>query len=261
MIFLSYNHKDKELVGSIAERLLKVFGQDKIFYDDWSIQPGDGIIDKMNEGLENCQFFFFFVSKNSLSSNMVKLEWQNALLKATKNQVKLVPVKIDDCLMPDIILQTMYIDIFGKGFENGVKQIMDVINGKSTYEPGPQTYENIRAYLKSKGKSLIIEFRAESYLEPQSRYLILVGNSKQDLDIKCISNEMFMHGFSENLKLNNGLETNALPVSISRGTSPGFPFVIEIIPKEGIEIKLNGLMRAISQNEYKPIPVIQENEK
>ena len=120
MIFLSHNHKDKELVGTIAGRLSEVFGRDNIFYDDWSIQPSDGIIDKMNEGLANCQYFFFFVSKNSLNSEMVKLEWQNVLLKATKGQAKLIPVKIDDCLMPDILLQTLYVDIFGKGLENCV---------------------------------------------------------------------------------------------------------------------------------------------
>ena len=238
----------------------KVFNKKKVFYDSWSIQPGDSIIDKMSEGLSNCKFFFFFVSKNSLVSEMVKLEWQNALLKATKNKIKFIPIKLDDCSMPDILLQNLYIDIFGKGLENGIRQIIDVINGKNTYEPGPQTYENIRAYLKNEDKNLIVEFRAESYLEPQSRYLILVDNSQSDLDIKCISDGMFMNGFNEKIKLDNGMETNALVISVPRGTSPGFPFIIKIIPKGDITIKLNGLMRAVNQHQYKLIPAIQENE-
>lgn len=99
MIFLSHTHADKALVDEIAGRLAKVFGKDAIFYDRWSIQPGDGIIDKMNAGLDNCRFFFFFVSKKSLQSGMVKLEWQNALLKATKGETKVIPVKVDDVLM------------------------------------------------------------------------------------------------------------------------------------------------------------------
>ena len=82
MIFISYTKPDKPLVEPIAEKLASVYGQDKVFYDSWSVQPGDGIIDRMNEGLAKCKFFFFFVSKNSLDSNMVKLEWQNALYKA-----------------------------------------------------------------------------------------------------------------------------------------------------------------------------------
>jgi hypothetical protein len=68
MIFLSHNFKDRD-----------IFGQENVFYDSWSIQPGDGIIDKMNDGLTQCKLFFFFVSNNSLNSEMVKLEWLNAL--------------------------------------------------------------------------------------------------------------------------------------------------------------------------------------
>lgn len=68
MIFLSHNFKDGD-----------IFGQENVFYDSWSIQPGDGIIDKMNDGLTQCKLFFFFVSNNSLNSEMVKLEWLNAL--------------------------------------------------------------------------------------------------------------------------------------------------------------------------------------
>lgn len=77
MIFISHNKKDKPVVEPIAIKLAEIFGQDNIFYDSWSIQPGDGIIDKMNEGLSKCKFFFYFVSANSLNSSMVKMEWQN----------------------------------------------------------------------------------------------------------------------------------------------------------------------------------------
>ena len=48
MIFLSHNYKDKPVVEQVALRLKSIYGIDKVFYDSWSIQPGDGIIDKMN---------------------------------------------------------------------------------------------------------------------------------------------------------------------------------------------------------------------
>ncbi|MBU2828566.1 MULTISPECIES: toll/interleukin-1 receptor domain-containing protein [Acidithiobacillus] len=146
MIFLSHNQKDKPVVEQIALRLKEILPQDEIFYDSWSIQPGDGIIDKMNEGLANCRLFLFFVSKNSLQSEMVKLEWQNALLKATKGQTKIIPVKMDDCLMPPILMQSLYIDLFGQGLEIALRQIMDVISGKNTFAPGPQEFANLRGY-------------------------------------------------------------------------------------------------------------------
>ena len=67
MIFISHNHKDKPLVDMIARQLEISFGRDNIFYDSWSIQPGDSIIGKMNEGLQQTSIFFYFLSQNSLN--------------------------------------------------------------------------------------------------------------------------------------------------------------------------------------------------
>ena len=65
MIFLSHNYRDKDVVGPIAVALANKYGKDNVFYDSWSIKPGDGIINEMNNGLEKCKFFFFFISENS----------------------------------------------------------------------------------------------------------------------------------------------------------------------------------------------------
>ena len=51
MIFLSHNSNDKPVVEQVALKLKNIYGQDKVFYDSWSIQPGEGIVDKMDEGL------------------------------------------------------------------------------------------------------------------------------------------------------------------------------------------------------------------
>jgi len=259
MIFISYTHKDKPIVDTIAQSLATVFGQENIFYDSWSIQPGDGIIDKMDKGLGKCKFFFFFVSKNSLMSKMVKLEWQNAIIKVTKGDVRIIPVKLDDCMMPDILLQTLYIDVFGQGLENGIRQMIDVIQDRSTYRPSTQIYQNVRGYITEGTKELTVEFRAETYLEPISQYLILIGNNKGEIKVKCESDGMFRHGFNKDLQLNTGLKTNAFFVSVERGTTPGFPFVVKLIQKTDQPIKLNGLMRAVRQNEFRMIPVIKVN--
>lgn len=65
MIFISYNHKDEQLVDMVVRRLELEFGRKNIFYDKWSMQPGDSIIGKMNEGLEKVTTFFYFLSPNS----------------------------------------------------------------------------------------------------------------------------------------------------------------------------------------------------
>ena len=111
MIFLSHNKQDKIIVRQIAETFEKVFGREKVFYDEWSIQPGDSITGKMNEGLEQCNYFFFFVSRNSLNSKMVEIEWQSALMKKAQKNITFIPVKLDDAIMPAIIASTLYLSL------------------------------------------------------------------------------------------------------------------------------------------------------
>ena len=55
MIFLSHNYKDKDIVEPIAVRLKEIYGEDNVFYDSWSIKPGESIIGKMNDGLTKCK--------------------------------------------------------------------------------------------------------------------------------------------------------------------------------------------------------------
>lgn len=253
MIFLSHTYIDKPIVENIARPLAEAFGQEKVFYDSWSIQPGEGIIDKMNEALEKCKYFFFFVSKHSLQSNMVKLEWQNALYKSTKDQINIIPVKIDNSMMPTILAQTLYIDVFGQGLQTAIRQMIDVISGNNTYrlEHG---FHNIRAYITLQTEDkLIIEFRAEVYMEPQSSYLILLNNSQEQISFKAVDEGMFNSGFGKTI-LDNGLETNAISISRSSATSPGFPFVVEITSTTKLDFM--GVMRAVSSKRFESIPLI-----
>ncbi len=255
-IFISHNSNDKQIVEPIAIRLAQVYGQSNVFYDSWSIQPGDGIIDKMNSGLFECDFFFFFVSKNSLQSQMVKLEWQNALLKATKGSVKLIPVKLDDCLMPAILLQTLYIDIYGKGLEFGFRQMIDLINGQNTFQGQFQTYENVRASIKPNNGGYKIEIAAMTYFEPIARFLILIDCDPKMVVVNCTTDSVRMTGAQEGITLNNGFKCNALLESVSRGLTPSFPYRVEISHKENASFNCYGVMRAVTDQEYRIIPTV-----
>lgn len=259
MIFLSHTHADKPLIEPAAQRLASVFGPEKVFYDSWAIQPGDGIIDRLNAGLENCKFFFFFVSKKSLQSNMVKLEWQNALLKSTRGDTKIIPVRIDDVLMPAILAQTLYIDIFTQGLETGVRQMVDVIAGRSTYRPSTGEFQNVRAYVRRDGSKLRIEFRAEAYMEPHSRYLVLVDNGQDEISFAAIGEGMFESGFNEGVRLDDGRTVNAILMARSTATSPGFPFIVELTPVPGASIRFVGAMRIVNRDSFGGIPVVFAN--
>jgi len=257
VIFISHTRADKPVVQAIAERLAAVFGQDKVFYDSWSIQPGDGIVDQMNKGLEQCRFFFFFVSKNSLRSEMVKLEWQNAILKATKGETRFIPVKLDDVMLPPVLLQTLYIDLYGHGLETAVRQMIDVASGRNAYRGAEAGYHNVRVLVRREGRAIIVECRAESYLEPISRYLFLVENEQSEVSNTCVSDGMFMGGFDK-VTLSDGRVFNAFAMSVDRGTAPGFPFVVKFEPRGESEVRLVGVMRALTQDRYGHIPMVNQ---
>ena len=143
-IFISYNHKDQRLIDTVTRRLVLEFGKNNIFYDAWSIQPGDSIIGKMNEGLDAFTTFFFFVSNNSLESKMVALEWQTALNKSINKDLKFVAIRIDDCSIPAILLDKLYIDLYGEGLDSTVEKMRCIIRSENCYKP-LDNIENLEA--------------------------------------------------------------------------------------------------------------------
>ena len=161
MIFISYNHNDEQLVDMIARRLELEFGRDNIFYDKWSMQPGDSIIGKMNEGLEQFTTFFYFLSPNSLTSKMVAKEWQSALNKAVnenfvrsrqgaKSRKEIRAALLQKGVSPELIDQAFEIC----GDEGGEESAIRSILRKKKFDPETaeeKEKQKIYGYLARKG--------------------------------------------------------------------------------------------------------------
>ena len=256
MIFLSHNSNDKPVVEQVAIKLKSIYGQDKVFYDSWSIQPGDGIVDKMNEGLTNCKYFFFFVSGNSLKSNMVKLEWQNALFKAAQNRIQFIPIRMDSSIMPTLLTQSLYIDLFSQGLDVAVRQIVDVINGNNTYREPVKMFSNMVAYKYKDGDKLIIECHAEHFLEPISSFLFCTQQDANSISAKLPNESVCTTNSVNGVQLENGYKTNAIIRSISKGTMPGFPFIVEFKSNNNTPFDIEIVMHEKSRGKFLPIPII-----
>lgn len=256
MIFLSHNYKDKPVIEQVALRLRDIYGQNNVFYDSWSIQPGDGIIDKMNEGLTNCKFFFFFISQNSLNSSMVKLEWQNALFKAAQNRIQFIPIRMDNSIMPALLTQSLYIDLFSQGLEIAIRQMVDVINGNNTYREPKYQFSNLIAYKYKEGNKIIIECHAEHFLEPISSFAFCTQHDANTIQAEAKNTIARMAGQQNDVRLQNGYKTNILFRSISKATVPNFPFVVEFSTRDNTSFDIEAVMHQTSQEEYHPIPLI-----
>ena len=253
MIFISHTFKDKPIVEPFAIGLANVYGNDNVFYDSWSIQPGDGIIDKMNSGLTDSNIFFFFISENSLQSKMVQLEWQNALMDSVKGNIKFIPVRLDKCTLPIIMKQTLFLDVFTNGVDVVLRQMIDVIEGRNTFSGENKKFENVKAKIQFvNSKRILIEIFAEYYMEPISKYGIVVMNKENAVTIKCLSDTLFMQGFTESgatITNDSGtIKANMIGINVSRATTPGFPVRIELVSNTDEDIQFLGIVKANTED-------------
>lgn len=256
-IFLSHNHNDKPLVEAVAIKLASIFGLDQVFYDSWSIQPGDGIIDLMNKGLEAPEFVFFFVSKNSLASGMVKLEWQNALYLASKGKTRIIPVRIDGSDMPAILKQTLFIDMHNVGLEAAIAQIVSVAQRNASFTPQHQGFSNL-TYSASKVANGAIEIvvRASHLMEPNPRFLALISNFENEVTFGIRGETTFVAGYSENA----GRQANGRPAHgillhcTSRALTPAHPVRIDLGRQGTTEVGFLDLFHQRGENEWVPVP-------
>jgi hypothetical protein len=219
-IFLSHNHNDKPLVETVALKLADIFGQDQVFYDSWSIRPGDGIIDQMNKGLEAPEFVFFFVSANSLASGMVRLEWQNALYSATKGKTRLIPVRVDGSDMPAVLRQTLFIDMHTIGLEATITQIVSVIHGNASFIPQHQSFSNLSySVAKLENGSIEITIRASHMMEPNPNFAFPLMNEEAEIGWWIKEHPAIQGGFRKGaFRLNEGGVANAVIMRPITGT-------------------------------------------
>lgn len=256
MIFLSHNHVDKPVVEPVALRLSEIFGQDKVFYDSWSIQPGDGIIEKMNEGLTSPQFVFFFVSANSLKSGMVKLEWQNALFKATKGDCKIIPVRVDGSEMPPVLLQNLYIDMFAHGIEAAILQIVNVVQGNTTFTPQHLGFSNLTFNAEGDANtSLKITISASHLMEPNPEFLVLVTNEENEASLKLSSGQPSRGGFNKDVRMDGGATYNGFAIAPLGGAiTPQIPMKLELSATGEKPVNLIGVLHRKTDERFEAIP-------
>lgn len=255
MIFISHTHVDKPVVEPVALRLREIFGEDNVFYDSWSILPGDGIIDRMNEGLADPRFVFFFVSEVSLKSKMVELEWQNALMKATRGQCKIIPVRVDGSPMPAVLTQTLYIDMFSNGVDVATQQIVGVIQGTKGFEPAHEHFSNLTWLAEGDTtEEVLVTIRASHIMEPNPYFLVLMDNDDGQVTVTLKNGSPSIGGYNPGIIV-SGHKVNGWAIGPLGGAiTPKHSLGITIKSKNGSSISLRGVMHKSGDEEYTAIP-------
>lgn len=256
-IFLSHNHKDKPVVEPVAFELMKIYGQDSVFYDDWSIQPGDSIIGKMNEGLASPDFFLFFVTENSLKSGMVELEWQSALYQAAKGKITFVPVRVDGAPMPPIAVHRAFIDMYTNGIESTIQQIKDRVAGKNEFVPKHTAFSNLTYTVAGDpSKELKITVKASLLQESNPKFMFLVRNDVDQV-FPWIEGEPGIRSLPQQPHEIEvaGKFTKIVIHPLSGSIRPNFPMTFTLKPKAGCSaVELVEVLHETKANWFEPIP-------
>jgi hypothetical protein len=129
-VFVSHASEDKErFVVNFAQRL-RANGVDA-WLDQWEMGPGDSLVDKIFEqGLKEAQAVIIVISQTSVHKPWVREELNLAVVKRVATGIKLIPVVIDQCEVPQSLQSTLWqriddLDHYDAAFERILAAIFD----------------------------------------------------------------------------------------------------------------------------------------
>lgn len=121
-VFISYSTKDSKFVNELSAELVK--NRINIWLDKWEMQPGDSLIDKIQDGLTDSSFLLVVLSENSVQSEWCKKELNSGLMREIKEKkVVVIPILLDDCDVPVFLQEKVYADFRDK-FETGFQELI-----------------------------------------------------------------------------------------------------------------------------------------
>lgn len=124
-VYISYSHKDERFVDKLVRDLtIQNFNP---IYDRWILEAGNSILDKIAENISSTPYFIIVVSHNSINSNWVKRELSIALtIEINTEKIKVIPIKIDNCTLPMILSNKLYVDFSYWYYESFQKLLVSI---------------------------------------------------------------------------------------------------------------------------------------
>ena len=170
-VFICHANKDKDdFVLDFATKL-RSKGIDA-WVDIWEIYPGDSLVDKIfEEGITNAQAVIVVLSKYSVDQPWVREELNVSMVKKITESIKLIPVVIDDCQVPECLQSTAWVVIKSlENYEEDVDRIVMSIYGHRDKPPigRPPTYSQTEIDVLSsltKVDSLVLKLSCEKAIE------------------------------------------------------------------------------------------------
>lgn len=90
-VFISYATEDKDQVATPLAKALDDRGI-SVWYDDFELQAGDSLIERIDEGIARCQFGLVILSNSFFGKDWPEYELKGLKTRAIGGDIKLIPV-------------------------------------------------------------------------------------------------------------------------------------------------------------------------
>jgi hypothetical protein len=108
-VFICHASEDKSIARDLAHALAKM-GAD-VWFDEWEIRVGESIVAKIDAALGQVSHLVLLLSRVSVAKPWVQKEFSAALMRQlSANGMTVLPVRLDDCLVPAILADIRYAD-------------------------------------------------------------------------------------------------------------------------------------------------------
>ncbi len=108
-VFICHASEDKPAARQLANAMTKLGAE--VWFDEWEIRVGDSIVQKINDALGKISHLIVLLSLRSVDKPWVRKEFSAALMQQlSRNSIRVLPVRIDDCEIPPIIADIKYAD-------------------------------------------------------------------------------------------------------------------------------------------------------
>jgi hypothetical protein len=184
--FISHAGEDKErFVLEFATRL-RVGGVDA-WLDRWEIAAGDSLVKRIyDEGIGQASAIIVVLSRISVQKPWVRDELDAATVRRVEDQIRLIPVVIDNVTVPSPLRHLLWLDLARVGMDGVVDGVVRALFGgseKPAVGPPPRfTVATVPSYSQvAEAVDRLILFETIEWLRQYPFNTILMSNDLQEL--------------------------------------------------------------------------------
>lgn len=134
--FVSHAGEDKAAYAEPLASALRSQGVDA-WLDKWEMLPGDSLIQKIfSEGIHGTDAVIVLLSATSVAKPWVQKELNVAAVNNIQRALRLIPVRLDACQVPEVLRDLLWLDWTKDGGADGVaKRILEALHGQTSKPP------------------------------------------------------------------------------------------------------------------------------